>query len=46
MDVKNRLKKNTKDDTTMLQRKFIEIFVKETGENTVKSGMSMLQKEQ
>ena len=29
----------------MLQRKFIEIFAKRTGYNTVKSGMSMLRKE-
>ena len=30
----------------MLQKKFIEIFVKRTGQNTVKSGMSTFQKEQ
>ena len=29
----------------MLQRKFIEIFAKRTGYNKVKSGMSMLRKE-
>ena len=38
--------KNTKDDKTMSQRKFMGIFVKRTGQNTVKSGMSMLRKEQ
>ena len=31
---------------TMLQRKFIGIFVKRTSQNTLKSSMSMLQKEQ
>ena len=40
-----KLKKNTKDKT-MLQRKFIGIFVKRTGYNTVKSGVSMLRKQQ
>ena len=43
--VAQKLKKNTKD-TTMLQRKFIGIFVKRTGYNTVKSGVSVLRKQQ
>ena len=49
VDVKNWLKKKKKrrhDNVTMLQRKFIRIFVKRMGLNTVKSGMSMLRKGQ
>ena len=39
-------KEYKRQHATMLQRKFIEIFVKRMGYDTVKSGMSMLRKEQ
>ena len=39
-------KEYKRQHATMLQRKFIGIFVKRMGYDTVKSGMSMLRKEQ